>query len=225
MVNPFVANTVPVRDVSLMFKEENFNQIAEETKLITLPSRRWNLNQIVCGMKLMLKKSKRTLTRTFSLASNNCQKFICTGLKINFKEFQKCRSFFQWTGMPKYRSTYIWMIKEKNCHVVMLTTTNYSKCAPSSWFGCRYTWNWLSRYLDDESISHNNENRNSLQANSPFKGYQEMSHRRHRSKVKVRAHSNVCLPLEMESMTSLGSQANPLFSKPDSEENSSYIHT
>ena len=84
MVNPFVANTVPVRDVSLMFKEENFNQIAEETKLITLPSRRWNLNQIVCGMKLMLKKSKLTLTRTFSLASNNCQKFIRTGLKINF---------------------------------------------------------------------------------------------------------------------------------------------
>ena len=48
MVNPFVANTVPVRDVSrfsvldflhLMFKEENFNQIAEETKLITLRSR------------------------------------------------------------------------------------------------------------------------------------------------------------------------------------------
>ena len=48
MVNPFVVNTVPVRDVSgfsvldfphLMFKEENFNQIAEETKLITLPSR------------------------------------------------------------------------------------------------------------------------------------------------------------------------------------------
>ena len=84
MMNPFVANTVPVRDVSLMFKEENFNQIAEETKLITLPSKRWNLNQIVCGTKLMLKKSKRTLTRTFSLASNNCQKFIRTGLKINF---------------------------------------------------------------------------------------------------------------------------------------------
>ena len=92
MVNPFVANTVPVRDVSefssldflhLMLKEENFNQIAEETKLITLPAKRWNLNQIVCGMKLMLKKSKRTLTRTFSLASNNCQKFIRTGLKIN----------------------------------------------------------------------------------------------------------------------------------------------
>ena len=48
MVNPFVANTVPVRDVSgfsvldfphFMFKEENFNQIAEETKLITLRSR------------------------------------------------------------------------------------------------------------------------------------------------------------------------------------------
>ena len=34
-----------------MFKEENFNQIAEETKLITLPSKRWNLNQIVCNMK------------------------------------------------------------------------------------------------------------------------------------------------------------------------------
>ena len=58
-----------------------------------------------------------------------------------------------------------------------------------------------------------------------LKGYQEMSHRRHRSKVKVRAHSNVSLPLEMESMTSLGSHAHPLFSKPDSEENSSYIHT
>ena len=43
--------------------------------------------------------------------------------------------------------------------------------------------------------------------------------------MKVRAHSNVCLPLEMESMTSLGSHAHPLFSKPDSEENSSYIHT
>lgn len=92
MVNPFVANTVPVRDVSgfsvldflhLMFKEENFNQIAEETKLITLPAKQWNLNQIVCGMKLMQKKSKRTLTRTFSLASNNCQTFIRTGLKIN----------------------------------------------------------------------------------------------------------------------------------------------
>jgi len=48
MVNPFVANTVPVRDVSefsvldflhLMLKEENFNQIAEETKLITLPAK------------------------------------------------------------------------------------------------------------------------------------------------------------------------------------------
>ena len=93
MVNPFVANTVPVRDVSrfsvldflhLMFKEENFNQIAKQTKLITLPAKRWNLTQIVCGMKLMQKKSKRTLTRTFSLASNNCQKFIHTGLKINF---------------------------------------------------------------------------------------------------------------------------------------------
>ena len=99
MVNPFVANTVPVRDVRefsvldflhLMLKEENFNQIAEETKLITLPAKQWNLNQIVwnlnqivCGMKLMLKKSKHTLTRTFSLASNNCQKFIRTGLKIN----------------------------------------------------------------------------------------------------------------------------------------------
>lgn len=84
MVNPFVANTVPVRDISLMFKEKNFNQIAEETKLITLPSKRWTLNQIVCGMKLTLKKSKRTLTRTFALASNNCQKLIRTGLKINF---------------------------------------------------------------------------------------------------------------------------------------------
>ena len=53
-----------------------------------------------------------------------------------------------------------------------------------------------------------------------------MSHeRRHGSKVKVRAHSNVCLPLEMESMTFLGSCAHSLFSKPDSEENSSYIHT
>lgn len=150
MVNPFVANTVPVRDVSefssldflhLMLKEENFNQIAEETKLITLPAKRWNLNQIMCGMKLMLKKSKRTLTRTFSLASNNCQKFIRTGLKINLEEFQKCRRFFQGTSMPKYRSTCISMIKEKNCHMVMLTTTNYSKCAPSSRLGCRYAWN------------------------------------------------------------------------------------
>lgn len=84
MVNPFVANAVPVRDISLMFKEKNCNQIAEETKLITLPSKRWTLNQIVCGMKLTLKKSKRTLTRTFALASNNCQKLIRTGLKINF---------------------------------------------------------------------------------------------------------------------------------------------
>ena len=115
--------------------------------------------------------------------------------------------------MPKYGSTYIWMIKEKNCHVVILTKTNYSKCAPFSWFGCRYTWNWLSGYLDDESISHNNENCNSLRANSPFKGYQEMSHRRHRSKVKVRAHSNVCFSLEMESMTFLSSRAHSLFSK------------
>ena len=57
------------------------------------------------------------------------------------------------------------------------------------------------------------KNCNSLRANSPFKGYQEMSHRRHRSKVKVRAHSNVCFSLEMESMTFLSSRAHSLFSK------------
>ena len=33
-----------------------------------------------------------------------------------------------------------------------------------------YAWNKLSHYDDDATISHNNENRNSLRASSPFKG-------------------------------------------------------
>ena len=42
---------------------------------------------------------------------------------------------------------------------------------------------------------------------------------------KVRSHSNICLPLEIKSMTFLGSHARSLFSKLVSEENSSYLHT
>ena len=50
-------------------------------------------------------------------------------------------------------------------------STWQNKC----FWGYGYTWNWLSHYNDDATISHNDENRNSLQASSPFKGF-ERSH-------------------------------------------------
>ena len=42
-------------------------------------------------------------------------------------------------------------------------------------WGNEYTWNWLSHYYDDATISQKNENRHSLLASSPFKGYREKS--------------------------------------------------
>ena len=41
--------------------------------------------------------------------------------------------------------------------------------------GYGYSWNWLSHCDDDASITHNNENRISLRASPPFKGYREKS--------------------------------------------------
>ena len=44
------------------------------------------------------------------------------------------------------------------------------------WFwGDGYAWKLLSHYDDYATISYNNENRNSLRASSPFKGYREKS--------------------------------------------------
>ena len=42
-------------------------------------------------------------------------------------------------------------------------------------WGYGYAWTWLIHYDDDATFSHNNENRNSLRASSPFKGYREKS--------------------------------------------------
>ena len=48
--------------------------------------------------------------------------------------------------------------------------------ALDKWFwGDGYAWKLLSHYDDDATISYNNENRNSLRASSPFKGYREKS--------------------------------------------------
>ena len=42
-------------------------------------------------------------------------------------------------------------------------------------WGYGYTWNWRRHCGDDASISHNNENRSSLRASPPSKGYREKS--------------------------------------------------
>ena len=48
--------------------------------------------------------------------------------------------------------------------------------ALDKWFwGDGYAWKLLSHYDDYATISYNNENRNSLRASSPFKGYREKS--------------------------------------------------
>ena len=42
-------------------------------------------------------------------------------------------------------------------------------------WGYGFTWSCLSHYEDDATISHNNENRNSLRPISPFKRYRQKS--------------------------------------------------
>lgn len=111
VVNPFVANTGIVGDVSGFsvldfFRSGKKISIELPKKQISMPTKPWKAILIVRGTKQTLKKSARTLPWTFSLASNNCQIFI---------------------------RTYIWMIREKNYHVVMRTTTNYSKCVLFGW--------------------------------------------------------------------------------------------
>ena len=106
VVNPLVANTGIVRDVRRFsvldfFRSGKKISIKLPKKQIGMPAKPWKAILIVRGTKQTLKKSARTLPWTFSLASNNCQIFI---------------------------RTCIWMIGEKSYHVVMRTTTNYSKC-------------------------------------------------------------------------------------------------
>ena len=84
-------------------------------------------------------------------------------------------------------------------------------------WGYGYAWTWLIHYDDDATISHSNENRHSLRASSPFKGYREKS-RDSGTRKETReqdagkenelfvssaprcyaAHSRVRLPLELE---------------------------
>ena len=45
----------------------------------------------------------------------------------------------------------------------------------NGFWGDGYAWKLLSHYDDYATISYNNENRNSLRASSPFKGYREKS--------------------------------------------------
>ena len=106
VVNPLVANTGIVRDASRFsvldfFRSGKKISIELPKKQIGKPAKPWKAILIVRGTKQTLKKSARTLPWTFSLASNNCQIFI---------------------------RTCIWMLREKSYHVVMRTTTNYSKC-------------------------------------------------------------------------------------------------
>ena len=81
-------------------------------------------------------------------------------------------------------------------------------------WGCEYTWHWVSHCDDDATISNKNENLNSLQASSlrQVTSKQDAGARCRERKWELfvsptthsfTAHSHVCLPLEMERLLSV----------------------
>ena len=114
-VNLFVANTGLVRDVrgystinffNLMFKDSNFDKIAEETNryarqaMETKPDPAWRETDAE-------EVKGHSLHWISCLGLNNCPKYTHTGPEISFSESQKCKRFFRGIVLPKYRNIFI----------------------------------------------------------------------------------------------------------------------